>query len=154
MSNYNFKLDLSKFNGFGKVTLTGKSGQAKRCIVIPIEGNSVFEGEKGTYIDLVCFETPNSEYGSHMVTLSKTKEEQEHEKQTGERVRKPIVGNLKPFGNQAAKGGGEEYSVPNDGYYQGNTTTANGQASAPKPSRKAEMTNENFNNEDGDGLPF
>lgn len=144
MSNFNFKLDLSKFEGFGKVTLTGKSGQAKRCIVIPIEGNSVFEGEKGTYIDLVCFETPNSEYGSHMVTLSKTKEEQEHEKQTGERIRKPIVGNLKPFGNKAAEE--EEYT------YGGQQAAQ--QVEQAAKSRKAEMTNENLNNEDNDGLPF
>lgn len=144
MSNYNFKLDLSKFEGFGKVTLTGKSGQPKRCAVIPLEGNSIFEGEKGTYIDLVCFETPNSEYGSHMVTLSKTKEEQEHEKQTGERVRKPIVGNLKPFGNKAAEG--EEYT------YGGQQAAQ--QVSQTAKSRKAEMTNENFNNEGNDDLPF
>lgn len=143
MSNYNFKLDLSKFEGFGKVTLTGKSGQAKRCIVIPIEGNSVFEGEKGTYIDLVCFETPNSEYGSHMVTLSKSKEEQEREKQTGERVRKPIVGNLKPFGNKAAEG--EEYT------YGGQQAAQ--QVAQTAKSRKAETTNENLNNEETD-LPF
>lgn len=144
MSNYNLKLDLSKLEGFGKVTLTGKSGQAKRCIVIPIQGNSVFEGEKGTYIDLVCFETPNSEYGSHMVTLSKTKEEQEHEKQTGERIRKPIVGNLKPFGNSQASSG-EEYSLPNQAAAQQVAQTAK--------SRKAEMTNENLNNDESD-LPF
>jgi hypothetical protein len=145
MSNYNFKLDLSKFEGFGKVTLTGKSGQPKRCAVIPLEGNSIFEGEKGTYIDLVCFETPNSEYGSHMVTLSKTKEEQEHEKQTGERIRKPIVGNLKPFGNSQSSAG-EEYSLPNQAAAQQVAQTAK--------SRKAEMTNENLNNEGNNDLPF
>lgn len=143
MSNFNFKLDLSKFNGFGKVTLTGKSGQAKRCIVIPIEGNSVFEGEKGTYIDLVCFETPNSEYGSHMVTLSKTKEEQEHEKQTGERIRKPIVGNLKPFGNKQSDE--EEYT------YGGQQAAK--QVAQESKSKKAQQTNENLNNEETD-LPF
>ena len=143
MSNYNLKLDLSKFEGFGKVTLTGKSGQAKRCIVIPIEGNNVFEGEKGTYIDLVCFETPNSEYGSHMVTLSKTKEEQEREKQTGERIRKPIVGNLKPFGNKAAEE--EEYT------YGGQQAAQ--QVAQTAKSRKAETTNENLNNDESD-LPF
>lgn len=143
MANYNFKLDLSKFEGFGKVTLTGKSGQAKRCVVLPIEDNSIFEGDKGTYLDLVCFETPNSEYGSHMVTVSKTKEEQEHEKQTGERIRKPIVGNLKPFGNSQSSAG-EEYSLPNQAAAQQVAQTAK--------SRKAEITNENFN--DSDNLPF
>lgn len=143
MSNFNFKLDLSKFEGFGKVTLTGKSGQAKRCVVLPIEDNQIFEGEKGTYIDLVCFETPDSEYGSHLVTLSKTKEEQEHEKQTGERIRKPIVGNLKPFGNKAAEG--EEYT------YGGQQAAQ--QVAQQAKSHKAEMTNENLNNEESD-LPF
>lgn len=145
MSNYNFKLDLSKFNGFGKITLQGQSGQKKRCVVLPIEDNQIFEGEKGTYIDLVCFETPNSEYGSHMVTLSKTKEEQEHEKQTGERIRKPIVGNLKPFGNSQSSAG-EEYSLPNQ--------AAAKQVSQQARSSKAEMTNENLNNENNDDLPF
>ena len=145
MSNYNFKLDLSKFNGFGKITLQGQSGQKKRCVVLPIEDNQVFEGEKGTYIDLVCFETPDSEYGSHLVTISKTKEEQEHEKQTGERIRKPIVGNLKPFGNSQSSAG-EEYSLPNQAAAQ--------QVSQAAKSRKAEMTNENFNNADNDTLPF
>lgn len=144
MANYNFKLDLSKLEGFGTVTLTGKSGTPKKCVVIPVDDNHLFLGDKGTYLDLVCFETPNSEYGSHMVTLSKTKEEQEHEKQTGERIRKPIVGNLKPFCNSQASSG-EEYSLPNQAAAQ--------QVGLQARSRKAEMTNENFNNQD-DGLPF
>lgn len=142
MANYNFKLDLSKFEGFGTVTLTGKSGTPKKCVVIPVDDNHIFLGDKGTYLDLVCFETPNLEYGSHMVTLSKTKEEQKHEKQTGERIRKPIVGNLKPFGNKAAEE--EEYT------YGGQQAAQ--QVAQTAKSRKAEITNENFN--DSDNLPF
>lgn len=133
MSNFNLKLDLSKFQGFGKITLQGKSGQSKKCIVIPIEDNNIFEGEKGTYADLVCIETPNSDYGSHMVTLSSTKEERE----SG--VRKPIVGNLKPFGN-AQPSEEEEYSMP--------------QQQAKPKSKGAQPTNENLNNEGADDLPF
>jgi len=110
MANFNFKLDFSKLEGFGKVTLTGKSGTPKRCVVIPITDNNVFEGEKGTYLDLVCIATPNSEYGSHMVTLSSTKEERE----AG--VRKPIVGNLKEFGAQAQET--EEYTYQPQGATQ------------------------------------
>jgi hypothetical protein len=79
-----------------------------------------------------------------MVTISKTKEEQEQEKATGERVRKPIVGNLKPFGTQASSG--EEYSLPNQAAAQ--------QVAQQAKSRKAEMTNENLNNTEDDGLPF
>lgn len=100
MSNYNLRLDLSKLEGFGEMTLTGNSGIPTECIVIPKKKNNIFTSEKtgARYIDLVCFETPNSDYGTHMVTLSKTQEEQEKEKQTGERIRKPILGNLKEFG--------------------------------------------------------
>lgn len=145
MSNYNLKLDLSKLEGFGTATLTGKSGKTKNCVVIPIDDNHLFIGNKGTYLDLVCIETPDSEYGSHMVKVSKTREEQEQEKQTGERILKPIVGNLKPFGNTQASAG-EEYSLPNQQAAQ--------QVAQQAKSRKAEMTNENLNNEGNDDLPF
>ena len=112
MANYNLKLDLSKLEGFGEIKLTGKSGIPTDCIVIPKEKNHIFSSDKGgRYLDLVCFETPNSEYGSHMVTLSKTKEEQEQEKASGERIRKPILGNLKEFGGAAAQPA-ENYSIP------------------------------------------
>lgn len=105
MSNYNLKLDLSKLEGFGEITLTGQKGIPTDCIVIPKKANNIYVSEKtgARYLDLVCFETPNSEFGSHMVTLSKTKEEQEQEKQTGDRIRKPILGNLKEFGHQSAQ---------------------------------------------------
>ena len=144
-NNFNLKLDLSKLEGFGEMKLQVKSGNLVDCMIIPKQLNNVFSSEKGgRYLELVCIETPNSEYGSHMVTVSKTKEEQEHEKQTGERIRKPIVGNLKPFGSQTSAG--EEYSLPNQAAAQ--------QVAQQARSRKAEMTNENFNNPDNDPLPF
>lgn len=140
MANYNLKLDLSKLEGFGEMKLQGKSGNLVDCIVIPKNLNHIFSSEKGgRYLDLVCFEKPDSEYGSHLVTISKTKEEQEQEKATGERISKPIVGNLKPFGAQAAPA--EEYTVP---------SAAPAQAA---PKRGAQPINENFNNDESD-LPF
>lgn len=103
MSNYNLKLNLAKLSGFGKITLTGKSGQAKRCVVLPIDENFIFEGEQGTYLDLACIENNNSQYGdTHFVTRNKTEKERATEKTTGERLRLPILGNLKPFGGQSA----------------------------------------------------
>lgn len=134
MSNYNFRLDLSKLSGFGKTTLTGKSGQPKRCIVIPIEENQIYEGEKGCYLDIACFETPNSEYGTHRCVRSKSQKEQEYEKQTGERINTPILGNLKEFGGQKQEE--EEYTQ---------TTTA-------QP-RKSKTTKAADDNDDSD-LPF
>lgn len=134
MSNYNLRLDLSKLEGFGEMTLTGNSGIPTECIVIPKKKNNIFTSEKtgARYIDLVCFETPNSDYGTHMVTLSKTQEEQEKEKQTGERIRKPILGNLKEFG-QTQKTQVETYSRP----------ASSSKPIAPTPTQ-----------DEGDGLPF
>lgn len=49
------------------------------------------EGEKGTYCNLVLFETPNSAYGDYMVKQDLSKEDREAHKDT------PIIGNAKIF---------------------------------------------------------
>lgn len=140
MSNFNLKLDLSKLDGFGEIKLTGKNGIPTDCIVIPKVRNNIFSSEKGgRYLDLVCFETPNSEYGSHFVTISKTKEEQEQEKNTGERIRKPIVGNLKPFGTSSQNLDIEQYSIS--------------PSPSPSPSPATTIATMPVNPDDGD-LPF
>jgi hypothetical protein len=65
-----------------------------------VDKKRFFEGKKGRYMDLVLFETPDSEYGDYMV------------KQRGEKGEKmPILGNgkyFKPKGKPAAKAGNEE----------------------------------------------
>lgn len=113
MDNYNLKLNLAKLPGFGKTTLTGRSGKPKRCIVLPIEDNHIFEGDSGVYLDLVCFASDKLRDGkTHFVKRSKSKEEQEQEKASGEKLDIPIIGDMKPFsfggGNYT---GGEEYST-------------------------------------------
>lgn len=51
-----------------------------------IDKKRFFEGKKGRYLDLVLFETPDSDYGDYLV------------KQRGERNEKmPILGNGKYF---------------------------------------------------------
>lgn len=51
-----------------------------------VDKAKLFEGKKGRYLDLVLFETPDSEYGDYLV------------KQRGERNEKmPILGNGKYF---------------------------------------------------------
>lgn len=51
-----------------------------------VDKKRFFEGKKGRYMDLVLFETPDSEYGDYMV------------KQRGEKGEKmPILGNGKYF---------------------------------------------------------
>ena len=59
-----------------------------------IDKKRLFEGKKGRYMDLVLFETPDSEYGDYMV------------KQRGEKgERMPILGNAKYFKPRGTKGG-------------------------------------------------
>ena len=48
--------------------------------VTKIDKSRLFVGKKGTYLDCVLIETPNSEYGDYMVVESVTKEEREQGK--------------------------------------------------------------------------
>jgi hypothetical protein len=70
-----------------------------------VDKKRFFEGKKGRYLDLVLFETPDSEYGDYMV------------KQRGDKGEKmPILGNGKYFKpkdgagkkSTSAEGGGEK----------------------------------------------
>jgi len=42
-----------------------------------IDQSRLFVGQKGTYLDLILIETPNSQYADYMVKQSVTKEERE-----------------------------------------------------------------------------
>lgn len=42
-----------------------------------IDKSRLFEGKKGTYLDCILIETPNSEYGDYMIKQSVSKEERE-----------------------------------------------------------------------------
>jgi len=62
-----------------------------------VDKKRFFEGKKGRYMDLVLFETPDSEYGDYMV------------KQRGEKGEKmPILGNGKYFKPKNKSNGGSE----------------------------------------------
>lgn len=59
-----------------------------------IDKKRFFDGKKGRYLDLVLFETPDSEYGDYMV------------KQRGDKGEKmPILGNGKYFKPKEKKDG-------------------------------------------------
>lgn len=54
MSNISIKLNLRQLKSAVR-TMKGKSGDI-RCLVIPIEENCLFEGEKGIYLDLQAYQ--------------------------------------------------------------------------------------------------
>jgi hypothetical protein len=59
-----------------------------------VDKGRFFEGKKGRYMDLVLFETPDSDYGDYLV------------KQRGEKNEKmPILGNAKYFEPKEKKTG-------------------------------------------------
>jgi hypothetical protein len=62
-----------------------------------IDKKKFFEGKKGRYLDLVLFETPESEYGDYMVKQRGDKDE-----------RMPILGNGKYFKPKEKKGKTED----------------------------------------------
>ncbi len=58
-----------------------------------VDKKKFFEGKKGRYLDLVLFETPESEYGDYLVKQRGDKDE-----------RMPILGNGKYFKPKDKKG--------------------------------------------------
>lgn len=60
--------------------------------VTKIDKARLFRGQKGTYLDAVAIETPNSEYGDYMIVQDVKKEERE----AG--VKGNILGNIKHVG--------------------------------------------------------
>jgi len=48
-----------------------------RIDVTKIDKSRLYKGQKGTYLDCVMIETPNSEYGDYMIVESTTRDERE-----------------------------------------------------------------------------
>jgi hypothetical protein len=73
----------------------GVSGLVE-CLIIPIEKNKLFVGEKGVYLDLVAFEIKNPKPDSkdtHLIKQSLSKDERS--KMSEEQINAmPILGNL------------------------------------------------------------
>ena len=70
--------------------------------VTKIDKARLFQGQKGTYLDVVLIPTRDGKFGDYMVVQSVTKEE----RQAG--VRGPILGNAKEVGG----GNGNDRSAP------------------------------------------
>lgn len=102
MSNFGIKIDLSKLSGASVVELTGRSGVPTKCVVIPVEANHIFVGQKGVYLDLCAFEMKNPKYeATH--TLKQSLPKAVRDAMTDEqRNSMPIVGDLKPLGNNGS----------------------------------------------------
>jgi hypothetical protein len=109
--NKNIKIDLTAFAGVGTINLTGKSGQLKKCLVIPIEENHLYEGEKGIYADFIAWEMrEKKENGAtHLIKQSLPKEVRDGLTDL-EKKALPIFGDLRDA--MTEKKGLDTYSMP------------------------------------------
>ena len=109
--NKNIKIDLTAFAGAGKINLSGKDGKQKKCLVIPIEENHLYEGEKGIYADFIAWEMrEKKENGAtHIIKQSLPKEVRDGLTDLEKRAL-PIFGDLRDA--MTEKKGLETYSMP------------------------------------------
>lgn len=135
MAKYSVRIELTKLNKVGVTELVGKTGEKKKCLVIPIEDNpSIYIGKKGTYLNLSAIETPTSSFGqSHILKPSIPTEI--FRAMTDEAKKSiPIVGSLTPISAKTQQEG-----VAQDEYQPA-------PSAAPQPSAAAAT--------DEDDLPF
>jgi len=97
MSNLAIKINLTRIPGAIFTKLTGRSGEQKPCIVIPVEDAGLFVGEKGVYLDATALEFKEQKYDdSHFIKQSIPKEI--YETLTDEQKNAiPIIGGVKPI---------------------------------------------------------
>lgn len=99
--NYNIRLNLSALDSAAVLNIQGKEAK-KRCIVIPIEDNDMFEGEKGVYLDIAASEVKEPKYGdTHVLKVSLSKERY-NALSDEEKKKIPIIGNMKPIVRRVA----------------------------------------------------
>lgn len=102
MGNISIKLNLTQLKHV-KREFTGKDGQSKiLCLVLPIEENKIFQGEKGMYLDITAIEIKNKSGDSkdtHLLKQSFGKEIYDA-MTTEERESYPILGNAIQWGRQ------------------------------------------------------
>ena len=83
MTDFNGKLNLLKLKRAGVMQIQGRT-EVLRCVVIPIEDNSIFvttddnNQPKAAYLDLTAWELKNPKYDeTHMIIQSLPKEVRE-----------------------------------------------------------------------------
>ena len=96
MSKLGLRLNLLAFKNAAILNCKGKTS-TKRCIVIPVDDNDLYVGEKAVYCNLVAFDANLQDGKTHLIKPSIKKDV--WDKMTEEeRKAIPIIGDVKPFG--------------------------------------------------------
>lgn len=111
---FNLKQNLLRLNGACVWDALTKSGDKKKVILIPVEENDIFIGEKGAYLSSVLIPSDKMGESTHFNKLSVERAKFAAMSEE-ERNKIPIIGDMKPFkqvepeGNAAVAG---EYVAP------------------------------------------
>ena len=103
MANISIKINLRQLKSIIK-PFKKKDGSMVDCVVIPVDDNHLFKGEKGIYIDLAAFEIKNKVGDSkdtHLIKQSLPKDIYESMSEEQRRAM-PILGNAIVWGRQEA----------------------------------------------------
>lgn len=103
MSKISGKLNLLNLHGVVKM-IKGQSGMVE-CIVIPLEINSLFKGEKGIYLDIIAFEVDPAKRNAeskdtHLIKQSFPKDVRDLMSED-DLKKLPILGNLQVWGESS-----------------------------------------------------
>lgn len=96
MENFNIKQNLAAFKHIVR-KMKNKAGVLVDCVIIPLEANHVFTGEKGLWVDITAIAVKEPKFDdTHILKQGLPKEV--YEKLTDEQKKsQPIFGNMGPW---------------------------------------------------------
>lgn len=97
--NYTGKINLLMFKKAAIMNIKGTT-ETKKCLVIPIEDNHFYVGEKGVYLDLNIRESRTPMYDNTHFIVQNLPKEVYSSLTEEEKKQNPILGSMKPFGGE------------------------------------------------------
>lgn len=117
MSSYAINLNLLKLKNTAVIDIkSNKTGEVKKCLIIPVVDNDLYQSERGVYIGLNAYEANNlKDEKTHLVKQNHSKEVREKMSED-DRANLPILGDAKPivFRSEPANINTEEYNQAQD----------------------------------------
>lgn len=126
MDKVTMSLNLSRLKKTAVTNLCGKSGETKRCLVIPVDENDLVVNEYGVTLNLIAFPLDGKDSQTHLIKQN-FKEEKRKAMTEDEKKSIPILGNIwKP--KESLPKSDESYSVPQQyaGETSGNASSSQG----------------------------
>lgn len=94
MENLNIKINLSKLNGVVKIHSEKRNAD---YIAIPIKENFLYQGEKGTYLNLTAFQQKEEKFGDSHYVKNQIPSDVYNKMTDEEKRNQQILGSCKTF---------------------------------------------------------